>query len=178
LADSPRDYQIKAFLGAIRVDAVQNDLAGAQSDRLACPSDGFTPRPLASAMRENLPPVRLNALGVDGHDDALAAKLLGAFMNQIWPGQSRRIDAHLVSAGLEHRLHIVDRSNPAPNGKGHEAALGHSLDHIDHRSAPERWRLYKNQFIRALIVVSDGQLTGSPTLRSSPLQLYRTARRA
>src|ERR1035437_1389666 len=89
LADAPRDDEVKPLLRAIRVNAIEHDLAGAERHGALGPLDRFPAGRLAAAMREDLPPVRRHFAGVDGHHDALAAELLGPGANQVRVGDRR-----------------------------------------------------------------------------------------
>src|ERR1700730_11761299 len=74
IGNATRQLQVIAGLGAIRIHARQQDLAGAAARRLLRPpADGARARGRAPAMDVDLPPASvLPPLAVDGDHDALA----------------------------------------------------------------------------------------------------------
>ena len=161
-ADAPRDHQVKTGLRAVGVDAVQNDFTRAQPNRATGPLDGIEAGGSPSAVREHLPALSLDAPGVEGDDDALAAELFRPGANEVRRGQRRRIDADLVGAGAEHGLHVLDGADAAADRKRHKAFFGDALDDIDHGLSCVRTGgdIEKNHFVGALLVVAKGQLNG------------------
>src|ERR1041385_7517779 len=64
LADATRDHQVEAGLGAVRVDAVEHDLARAERDGALRPLHGIETSGLAAAVRKDLPAVRRHFPGI------------------------------------------------------------------------------------------------------------------
>ena len=93
------------------------------------------PVALAAAMGENLPAVGLagcrDLLGVDRHDDALVAELVGGLGDEIRVVHRGRVDRHLVGAGQQQLADIGDRAHAAADGERHEALLGGARHHVE-----------------------------------------------
>src|SRR5262245_34371557 len=80
LAHRGCNLQVVAILRAIGIHAGEDNLAGAEPLDLAGPRDGFEASRNAAAVDMNfvyLLAVARHALGVDVHDDALAAEAAG-----------------------------------------------------------------------------------------------------
>ena len=77
-------------------------------------------------------------------------------------GKRGGIDARLVRARLQHRVHVLDRADAAADGQRHETLIRGPLDHIDHRGPSMRagGDIEENHFIRALLVIAEGQFDG------------------
>ena len=157
--DAARNDQIETGFCPIGIDAVQNDFPCPQRHRLPGPFDDFEAGSLASAVRENLPSVRCNFLCVDGDDDALAAEFFSPKPDEFWTGERGRIDAGLVRSGFEHGLYIRNGTNAPANGQRHETMIRGALDDRDHAlpAFGAGGDVKENHFVRALIVVTDGQ---------------------
>src|SRR5438067_116062 len=89
LADPAGDLQIKSSFRAIGIDAIEHDLAGTQFDRALRPADRLQPSRLPAAMREHFPFFRPYLLGIDAHNNTLAAKLLRSSADQFRVRQGR-----------------------------------------------------------------------------------------
>src|SRR5437016_4201751 len=66
-ADAPCDREIIACSRAVRINAVQDDLASALADRLLRPADRVQASRFAASVRENLPSIRPGPLGINGN---------------------------------------------------------------------------------------------------------------
>ena len=110
VGDGPGERDVVAGLGAVAVHRGQQDLAGAALDRLARERDRIDAGPLAAAMGEDLPAVgfarRRDLLGVDRHDDALVAELVGGLRNEVRVLHRRGVDRNLVGAGQQQLADI------------------------------------------------------------------------
>ena len=155
-ADPAGDRDVEAGFCAIRIDAVENDLACAQGNGALGPFEGFETGRFTAAVREHFPAVRRDAFGVDGNDDALAAEFFGAGADKIRVCKRGRIDADLVGAGLEHGVHVFDGANAAADRERHEALVGGALNDVHHRSAAMSGGsdVEEDHFIGALVVVA------------------------
>src|SRR6478736_1369592 len=87
-ANAASDHEIESCFCAIGVDAVQHDLTGTEGDCPFRPLDSVETRGLATAVREYLPLVGSSLASVDGDNDALAAKLFSASLDQVWLAKS------------------------------------------------------------------------------------------
>ena len=70
-------------------------------------------------------------LGVDREHDALVAERAGELVDQLWPLQGRRVDRDLVGAGVEHRLGVGDRADPAADRERDEQLVGDPAGELD-----------------------------------------------
>ena len=113
-------------------------------------------------MRENLPFIRCNALGINRDNDALAPELFRAGANQIGIGERGGIDADFVRTRAQHREHIVHRLDATTDRERHEAFVGRTFDDIDHGGTAMRTgrNVEENHFVRALLIVTHGQFHG------------------
>ena len=86
-----------------------------------------------------------------------AARALG---DDFGPGQRRGVEADLVRARAQEDPHVVDGADAAADGQRHEAAVRRALDHVDDRFASlgGSGDVEEDEFVRALVVVADGQL--------------------
>ena len=59
-------------------------------------------------------------------------------------------------------MHVFRGADAAADGEGHETMGGGALDHVDHRGASmgAGGDVKKDHFVRALIVVADGEFHG------------------
>ncbi len=135
LADGPDHLQVVAVLGAVRVHRVEQDLAGAQLGGAARPFDGVEAGALASAVRGDLVPrgglrPRGAAPGVDGEHQHLAPEPLGDLADQFRPGDGGGVDAHLVGAGPQQLVDVLDGADAAADGERDEDLFGGAADHV------------------------------------------------
>ena len=112
IGDGAGQRDVVAGLGAVAVHRGEQDLAGAAFDHLPREFDGVDAGAFAAAMGEDLPAVGLacgrDLLGVDGHDDALVAELVGGLGDEIRVLHRRRVDRHLVGAGQQQLADVGD----------------------------------------------------------------------
>ena len=62
--------------------------------------------------------------GVDRDHDALGAEDVGELGDQVRARQRRGVDRDLVGAGVEHRLGVADRADPAADRERDEDVVG------------------------------------------------------
>jgi len=99
---------------------------------------------------------------IHGNDDTLGAEPLSARDIRSAVLDGARVDAHLISAGPEDLLHVVDRPDAAADGEREEEFVCRPLDHVDD-GAPAFLRcrdIEEDHLIRTLLVVAPGQLDG------------------
>ena len=113
-------------------------------------------------MRKNLPAFGSNSFGINRNDDALAAEFLGPGSNQYRICQRRGIDADLVRASTQHRLHVVHSADAAAHRERHEAFFRDAFNDTRHCLASVRagGDVKKDHFVCALFVVAQGQFDG------------------
>src|SRR5438094_1243027 len=80
-------------------------------------------------MRKHFPSVP-RAFRIDRHHDALRTEPLGGLFDKFRMPDRRGIDADLIRARLEKITDIVDRSDAAADGQGHEDLFRRATDHI------------------------------------------------
>src|SRR5690606_20923873 len=77
IGHGPGESEVEAVLRAVTVHGGEQDLAGAPALRLHHPVDGVPAGGCAPAVDEDLEAAVVAAPGVDGHDHALTAELVG-----------------------------------------------------------------------------------------------------
>lgn len=161
IGDRAGQFQIESALRAVAVHRGQKQLAGAERDDLARERDGVDPCRFATAMGENFPMVA-DALGVDRHDDALAAELFRRVAHERPIGDGCRIDRNLVCAGQRQFPDIVGRPDAAADGQRHEAGLRRPLDHVENDAAilVRRRDVEETEFVGASGVIGDRAFHG------------------
>src|SRR5690606_13462458 len=87
---------------------------------------------LAPAVGEDLPAVRLtgtgDALGINGHDNALRAEAVGGFADEVRVEYRGRVDGYLVGPGVEQVADILHGAHATADGMRDEHLAGHALD--------------------------------------------------
>ena len=165
-ADAAGYLNVKASFRPVSVNTVEDDFSGAQRDGLPGPFNSAQSGWFATTVSKDLPAIRRDFFGVDGDNDALAAKLFRALADKFGPGESRRINAGFVGPGSQHRVHVFDRSNAAADRQGHETFIGRALYDINHGGTTmgAGSDVKKNHFIGALLIVANGQGDGIPNI--------------
>ena len=104
--------------------------------------------------------VRRRALGVDREHDALRAERARQLVEQLRPRERGRVDRDLVGAGVEHRLGVGDRADPAADRERDEDVVGGAARELDDRVAPlvRGGDVEEDELVGALGVVARGEL--------------------
>src|SRR5690606_27669820 len=123
-----RKLQIETGFGAVAIHAGEQNLASTQLRDSLCPFDRIQPGIVATAMREHVPLARSNGLGVNRHNDALAADLARSIGDELRVVHRRSIDTDFVRTGIEQTAHIVDAAHAATDGERDEHLIGDFLD--------------------------------------------------
>ena len=160
------ECQVEASLGAVAIHAGEQDLTGAATSRFLGPRHRIDTRGVATAGREDLPPIgtgcagQAHTLGIDRHDHGLAAKRRGGLADQRRIAHGGRVERHLVGAGGNHSPHARQVAKTAAHGIGNSELLGRVRRHLDGRRAvvARRGNVQKNDLVRTLAVVGAGQL--------------------
>jgi len=144
------------------LDAAERLLTRAEVECADCPFDGVEAGGFASAVAEDFPFVRRHPFRVDADHDALAAETFGALADELGGGERAGVDADLVGPGVEHGVHVLSGADAAADGERHETLRGGALDDVDHRGAAMRagGDVEENHLVRALVIVTQGQLHG------------------
>ena len=113
-------------------------------------------------MGEDFPFAWRNRLGIDGHDHALAAELLGGAAHKTAISDGCRIDRHLVGAGQKQVANIIERSDAAADGQRHKAGFGGASNGVEENAALLMGcgDVEKAKFIGACGVIRLGNLDG------------------
>ena len=69
--------------------------------------------------------------GVDGHDDALGAELVGPLGHDLGGGHRPGVERHLVGPGPQEPPHVVGVAHTAPHREGDEDLLGGAGHDVD-----------------------------------------------
>jgi len=159
-----QQVQIEPQTGAVAVHAGQQDLPRSQFGDLSAPSDDVDACGAAPAMSKHLPLPWSGLLGVDRHDDALAAKFLRRLAHQFRPCHCCRIDAALVGAGQQQTAHVLGGADAATDGQRQEHLGGRARHDVQDRVAVlvARCDIQKAQFVRPRRVVQRRLLDGIP----------------
>ena len=86
--------------------------------------------------------------------------MVGELAEQLRPGQRRGVDRDLVGAGVEHRLRVLDRADPAADRERDEDVVGGAPGELDDRLAllVRGGDVEEDELVGALGVVALGQL--------------------
>lgn len=152
------EFDVVAGLGAIGIHAGEEDFAGTAPPNFFGPFYGIEAGGGAAAMGIDSPFARGFAFGIDGDDDALAAKNGGTFVDEVGIGDRGSVDANFIGTGEEHFPHVFDGPDAATDGERNETFFGSPSDDIDHGCAVVGGGgdVEKHQFVRLLFVVGDG----------------------
>ena len=161
-----REREVEALLGTVAVHAGEQDLAGAATRRLARPVDGVDAGGDAAAGKVDLPPVGTggaglaHALGVDRHDDGLAAERVGRGRDDRRVADRRRVERDLVGAGRDHGAAPRDVAEAAAHRIRDAQALGGVAGQLDRGATVVGGRrdVQEDDLVRALAVVALGKL--------------------
>ena len=120
--------EVVAGRGAVRVDAVHHDLAGAERSAPPHPLDGIHAGGLPGAVDEDLVAARdavarPDVLHLRREHDALRAEGLGAGADDVRVANRHRVDADLLGTRLQHREHVVEIADAAADGERDEDVL-------------------------------------------------------
>ena len=152
----------KPRLGAVAVHARQQDLAGAERGDAARPLDGVEAGVPAAAVGVDVPARRAAGapLGVDRDDDALRAVLRRRLADDLGRRDRRRVEAHLVGAGVEEPAHVGDGAHAAADGERDEHLRRDRLDDVQDQVAlvAGRGDVEEGELVGALLVVARGDL--------------------
>jgi hypothetical protein len=166
IGDGAGEGEVVALRGAVAVHAREQDLAGAALGGLGGPTDGVAPLDPAPAAGDVDVPGRgridggCDGAGVDRHDDALGSEDLGELVDQLRAGERGGVDADLVGAGIEDRLSIGDRADPAADRERDEDFVGGAAGKVDNR-LPALMRcgdVQEDELVGALGVVARREL--------------------
>ena len=86
-------------------------------------------------MGENFPFAGGDGLGVDGHDDTLAAELIGGARDHVRIGHGGGVEAYLVGPGKQKSAHIPGAAHAAADRQRDIALLGGAAHDVKHRAA-------------------------------------------
>jgi hypothetical protein len=84
-------------------------------------------------MRKHFPTVLVirASLGINGHDNTLAAKHFGCFPYKVWPAYCGSINRDFVSPRSEEFTNLVGGVNASTNRQRHKDTLCSTVDHIN-----------------------------------------------
>ena len=160
LGDSAGQRHVVPVQRAVSVHAGQQYLPGTQFDRARRPFDRVQPGRRAPAVDVDLPATGIgrDPFGIDGGDDALAAETFRAGSEKLRVVDGGCVDAHLVSAGLQQAVRVLDGSHTAADGERDKDLDGHPPYHL-YRRGPALGcgrDVEKHQFVSTLGVVQAG----------------------
>ena len=119
-ADRGDHLEVEAALGAVGVHRVEQDLPDAQLGPAAGPLDRVQPGGLTAAVGGHLEPGRLvgPAAGVHRQHQHLVAEPAGDLGDHVRAADGAGVDGHLVGAGPQQHVHVVDAETPPPTVSG------------------------------------------------------------
>ena len=109
IGDGAGQLQVEALAGAVAVHRGEQDFAAPQRHHVARKVHRIDAGRLAAAMGEDLPSAGRHRLGIDRHDDALAAEFLRGLAHEVAIGHGRGVDRHLVGAGQQQLADVLER---------------------------------------------------------------------
>ena len=163
VAHRPRQFKIKAGLGAIAVHAGQQNFTSPATRHLGRPGHRIETGVLASTVAVNIPAstarskvVALAAFGVNRHHDALGAVFARGVLNYLRIRDGGRIETGLVGACVEQAAYIFHRAHAAAHGKRNKHLGGHCLNDVQDQIPPVAGGgdVEKREFVGTLLVVT------------------------
>src|SRR3984957_10207240 len=167
--------------GAVGVHGVQQDLAHAELGGPADPLDGVDAGALPAAVGRHLEsggsggtvpqiggsrgsPPWASTAHVGGQHDALGPEPERGLGEQLGAGDGRGVQRHLVRAGPQQPVHVVDAAHAAADRERDEDLLGGPADHVVHGvpAVAGRGDVEEHQLVGAVPVVGRGQLDRVP----------------
>ena len=99
---------------------------------------------------------------VDRDHNALRAVIVGGSSHEIWVGNCRAVDRHLVRTGIQQPLDVTDLPHAATNGQRDEHLRSDRFDDWQNQVTPVTGcgDVQKGQLVGALLVVAPGNLDG------------------
>src|SRR5262249_33499509 len=167
VCDRPGDLEVVAGGGAVTIDAVDDDLPGAELLPAPDPLERVEPGRGASSVDEHLVAGRdagpgADALDLRADDDALAPERHGAVADDLRVADGHRVDADLLRARLEDLEHVIDRADPAADPEGHEHVAGdpaHGLE-VDLALLGAGGDVVEDDLVDLVAVEAGGELLG------------------
>ncbi|OEI69630.1 Uncharacterized protein Cus16_0238 [Curtobacterium sp. ER1/6] len=161
-ADRGDELEVEALLRAVRVDRVDEQLAGAALDALARPGDRVQVRLRAPAVRgdDEARGHPVAALDVERQDDRLRPEAVRDLADQGRTRDRGAVHTDLVRTALLQARDVVDAPDAAADRERDEDLLGRARDRLVHRRAvlDGRSDVEEGQFVRTLLVVPGGEL--------------------
>src|SRR5580704_3179937 len=159
-ADAAGDFEIVAELGAVAIDRVDAQLAGAETLALERPGERVAAGGLASAVDHNfvtgrhLGP-RAGFFHLHREHDTLAAECTRAFGNQRGIAHCAGVDRNFLGAREQYGAHIVEGAKSAADAEGDENFARHCADHVEHDAAAfvGCGDVIEDDLVRAFIIV-------------------------
>ncbi len=137
IADGPRQRHVIALLRPVAVHGREQDLAGPARFDFPCPRQRVEFRVDAATAHIDIPSfttvcqrVALAALGINRHHNTLAAKALGALIDDLRVVHRRTVDADLVGPGQQNGAQVIDRAQAAAHGKRDKDRVGDAAHHL------------------------------------------------
>ena len=153
--------QVEAAPDAIGIDAVQDDLPGAQLLPQTGPLQGVPPRVRLPALREHAVDVPHPA-HVHRQHHAPAAVLLGRPSEELRIAQRPGVHAHLVGAAVQDPVEVLQaRDTPARHERDVDALRDPAQELDEDRPAlPAGGDVVEHQLVRLVVVVKAGEDDG------------------
>src|SRR5215207_11635066 len=153
--------EVVAGLLAVGVHAGDQELPGATAGALLGPGEGVQPGGGAAAVDHHLPAAAVAAApGVDGQHHALDSVGARPGRQQLGVADGGRVDRHLVGAGPQQPLDVLDGPDPAADGERDEHLLGrpgHGLEQ-GRTGLHGGGDVQEHELVGALGVIDAGQL--------------------
>jgi uncharacterized protein (DUF302 family) len=162
IADGAGQGDVIAGLNAVVVHCGQQDFTCAFFHHGAGEFHSIDACRAAPAMGEDFPPAGGHGFGVDGDDDALAAKAQRGLCHDIGVGDGGRVKADLVRPRQQQGAHVVVGAHAAADGQRHKARLGCAGGKFEHGAAIffGGHDVEKAKLVRASRVIGDGRVDG------------------
>src|SRR5208337_4373035 len=98
---------------------------------------------------------RCNLLGIHSKHDTLVAEVPRPLRDDRGVEHGGTVDAYLLGPGVQHPVHVIERTDTAPYREGDEDVLGNAAHHLDHDVPAVRrcGDIIEYQLIHALLIV-------------------------
>ena len=153
--------EVEALLDAVRVDTVDDDLAGTAVHAIDRPLKSLDTCIDPAAVAENME-LSVHPLHVHRQNDALISVLHRALLDYRRIFDRAAVDAYFVSSALEHAVEVLERVDAASDSKRYEDLRSDLFQNVaEQLSSFERCSdVVEHQLVRAALVIESSHLNG------------------
>ena len=160
IGHGPGQGEVITSLGAITIHGGEQDLSSPEASHPLGPLHNIEARVLAASLHIHIPAAGIATTGINGHDDALAAELIGPLSHQLRPPHRRGVETHLVGTGPQQLGNPFNGADATANRERNRDRFSCATHHVDQGAAPlmAGCDVEENEFIRPCPAVTASQL--------------------